>query len=340
MSDSEKILHTTWFGSFIIKDGEVIDQELFPKQPSEIAERKSQMEEGEILMEEEKLIERIETAPLVTSDRLVDFGELKEIGVIEIDPEDYSYSDDLLQKALQELGRRKIKESIDFGEHLARAVETIQDLNETINIKLERLKTWYSLYFSELDEEVNDERYLELIVEYGDRDEIKENINFEGEFTGQGVTDEEINHFQELASSIMRDMGLREELNEYVESKMQEYAPNLSTLIGPKLGGELIAEQGSLESLARQPASTIQVLGAEKSLFRHLDKGTDPPKHGLILQHPFVHRAPESLRGKIARTIANKIAIAARIDYFGGEYRGEKMREELEEKIEKIRKEN
>ncbi len=179
-----------------------------------------------------------------------------------------------------------------------------------------------------------------MIIEYGDRDEIKEKINFEEEFTGQEVTDEEMDHFQDLASSINRDMDLREQLEGYVESKMQEYAPNLSTLIGPKLGGELIAKQGSLESLAKQPASTIQVLGAEKSLFRHLDKGTDPPKHGLILQHPFVHRAPDSLRGKIARTIANKIAIAARIDYFGGEYRGEKMREELEKKIEKIKKEN
>jgi len=340
MSDSDKILHTTWFGSFILKDGEVVDKELFPKQPFEIAKRRFQMEEGELLMEEEKLIERIETEPFVTSDRLVDFGEHKKSEEVEINPEDYSYSDDLLQEALQELGRIKIRESIDFGEHLARAVETIQDLNETINIKLERLKTWYSLYFSELDAEVNDERYLELIIEYGDRDEIKEKINFEEEFTGQEVTDEEMDHFQDLASSINRDMDLREQLEGYVESKMQEYAPNLSTLIGPKLGGELIAKQGSLESLAKQPASTIQVLGAEKSLFRHLDKGTDPPKHGLILQHPFVHRAPDSLRGKIARTIANKIAIAARIDYFGGEYRGEKMREELEKKIEKIKKEN
>ncbi len=340
MSDNDKVLYTTWFGSFILKDGEVIDKELFPKQPTEIAKRKSQIEEGELLSEEETLIERIETEPSVITDRLADFGELKDIEEIKIDPEDYSYSDALLQKALQELGRRKIRESIDFGEHLARAVETIQDLNETINIKLERLKIWYSLYFSELDGEVNDEKYLELIIGYGDRDEIKEEINFEEEFTGEEVTDEEMEHFQELASSIKSDMELREELEGYVKSKMQEYAPNLSTLIGPKLGGELIAEQGSLESLAKQPASTIQVLGAEKSLFRHLDKGTDPPKHGLILQHPFVHRAPESLRGKIARTIANKIAIAARIDYFGGEYRGEKMREDLEKKIEKITEEN
>jgi len=340
MSGRDKILHTTWFGSFIIEDGDVIDKELFPKRPSEIAKRKFQMDKGEVLKEEKILMDRHESEMSVSTERMSDFADVKYIGEIEIDPEDYSYTDDLLQEALRELGRINIRESIDFGEHLARAVETIQDLNETINVKLERLKTWYSLYFSELDGEVNDEIYLELIIDCGDRDEIKERIDFQGDFTGQEVTDQEMKHFKKFARSIKDEMEFREELEKYVKSKMQEYAPNLTALTGPKLGGELIAKQGSLESLAKQPSSTIQVLGAEKSLFRHLDKGTDPPKHGLILQHPYVHRAPESIRGKIARTFANKIAIASRIDYFGGEYRGEKMREELEKKIEEIKRED
>jgi len=179
-----------------------------------------------------------------------------------------------------------------------------------------------------------------LIIEEEDREDIKKKIGFEEKFTDQEVTDQEINHVKKLARSIKDEIEFREELEDYVESKMQEYAPNLSELTSTKLGGELIAKQGSLESLAKQPSGTIQVLGAEKSLFRHLDKGTDPPKHGLILQHPYVHRAPESLRGKIVRTFANKIAIAARKDYFSGNYRGDKMREELEEKIEQIKKEN
>ncbi|MFW5952545.1 MAG: NOP5/NOP56 family protein [Candidatus Natronoplasma sp.] len=340
MNGRDKILHTTWFGSFIIEDGDVIDKELFPKRPSEIAKRKSQMDKGEVLKEEKKLMDRHENEISVSTERLSDFADVKYIEEIEIDPQDYSYTDDILQEALRELGRINIRESIDFGEHLARAVETIQDLNETINIKLERLKTWYSLYFSELDGEVNDERYLELIIDYGDRGEIREKIDFREEFTGQEVTDQEMKHFKKFARSIRDEMEFREELEKYVKSKMQEYAPNLTALTGPKLGGELIAKQGSLESLAKQPASTIQVLGAEKSLFRHLDKGTKPPKHGLILQHPYVHRAPQSLRGKIARTFANKIAIAARIDYFDGEYRGEKMRAELEKKIEEIKRKN
>ncbi len=340
MTDKDKILYTAWFGSFIIEDGEVIEKELFPKEPIEIAKRRSRMEEGEILNEEKRLIDRNNGDLSVSTERLSDFGKVKDIEELEIDSAKYSYDDVLLQKALHELGKRKIRESIDFGEHLARAVETIQDLNETINIKMERLKTWYSLYFPELKDEVNNERFVGLITEYGDRNEIKEKIGFDDEFTGQEITDQEMGHLRSLAKTIKDDMDLREDLERYVEERMEEHAPNLSTLTGPKLGGELIAKQGSLESLAKQPASTIQVLGAEKSLFRHLDKGTDPPKHGLILQHPYVHKAPESLRGKIARIFSNKIAIAARIDYFDGEYRGDKIREELEEKIEEIKEEN
>lgn len=340
MSERARILHTTWFGTFLVEGGEVIDKELFPRNPEAIAERKEMRQNGEILEEEKKLVDRNDGEVSVITERLSEFGKINENQDIEIKPEDHDFADELLHQALQELGKTKIKESIDFGEHLARAVDTIQDLNETINIKIERLKNWYSLYFSKLEDKVGDDEYIELIIEYGDRDKIKEEIGLKEDLTGKEVTDQELKHFTRLAKSIREEKEIKKELEKYVEEKMQEHAPNVSALTGPKLGGELIAAQGSLKELAKQPSSTIQVLGAEKSLFRHLDKGTDPPKHGLILQHPYIHRAPESIRGKIARAFANKIAIASRIDYFGGDYRGDKMREELEEKIERIKKES
>lgn len=340
MSEEKKYLYTTWFGSFILKDGEILEKKLFPEDAEEIAEKKYKKENGEILEEEKKLASEIEDELFVTSKRLSVFGDVIDSQDFSGGLEEYSHDDELLQESLQKLGMIKIRDSIDFGEHLAKAVDTIQDLNESINLKMERLRDWYSLHFPELEKEMPDRKYLELISEYGERDKIEEQIDTEGEPMGQDVTPEEVKHFKRLAGLIKEEMEYREELEDYVENRMKEYAPNLTTLTGPKLGGELIAKTGSLEELAKQPASTIQMLGAEKSLFKHLDKGTPPPKHGLILQHPYVHRAPESLRGKIARTFANKIAIASRIDYFDGDYRGEKMREELEEKIEKIKKEN
>ncbi len=340
MTERILILHTTWFGTFLVEEGDIVDKELFPKDAEVIAEKKERKEKGEILEEEKLLSERHDEDFYVTEERLSVLGPVKKDHRVDIKPQEHSFSEDLLHQALRLLGKRKIKESIDFGEHLARAVDTIQDLNETINIKTERLKTWYSLYFSELEKHVNDGEFIDLIVKHGDREEIKEEIGLVDDITGKEVTESEMEHFQNLAGSIKDERLLRKELEDYVTEKMEEYAPNITALAGPKLGGELIAAQGSLEGLAKQPSSTIQVLGAEKSLFKHLDKGTPPPKHGLILQHPFVHKAPKSIRGKIARAFANKIAIASRIDYFGGEFRGDEMRKDLEEKIEKIKKES
>ena len=118
---------------------------------------------------------------------------------------------------------------------------------------------------------------------------------------------------------------------------MLEVAPNIRGLVGPLLGARLISLAGGLSRLARLPASTIQVLGAEKALFRALRTGGRPPKHGVIFQYPAIHRSPRWQRGKIARALAAKLAIAARIDAFTGEYKADELKEELEKRIEEIK---
>ncbi|MFP3872519.1 MAG: NOP5/NOP56 family protein [Candidatus Natronoplasma sp.] len=334
-----KILHTTWFGAFILEGNEVIDKELFSKDPDELAEKKFLREKGEILEEEKRLSQRWNDVH-VPSKRLAELGKpYEDAEKPKIDPKEYSFADSLLQEALLKLGSKKVRESIDFGEHLAKAVHAIQDFNEIINIKMERLRDWYSLHFPELEYKVSDEDYVDLISKYGTRSDIIENteLDMDKDHTGGEITDREAELFQEFAERIKNDMAYRERLHTYVEERMKEYAPNITALTGPKLGGELIAHVGSLKELAKQPASTIQVLGAEKALFKHLNKGTKPPKHGVILQHPYVHRAPKDKRGKIARTFANKIAIAARLDHFGGEYKGDELKAEVEEKVENVK---
>jgi nucleolar protein 56 len=93
---------------------------------------------------------------------------------------------------------------------------------------------------------------------------------------------------------------------------------------------------GGLENLAKMPASTMQVLGAEKALFRSLKTGARPPKHGVIFQYASIHQSPRWQRGKIARALSGKLAIAARVDAFGGDYMGEKLAKDLEKKISEI----
>ena len=98
---------------------------------------------------------------------------------------------------------------------------------------------------------------------------------------------------------------------------MEIVAPNISAILGSAVGARILAKAGSLKRLATMPASTIQVLGAEKALFRALKTGAQPPKHGLLFQHQLVHASPRWQRGKIARAVAAKAAIAARVDVYG-----------------------
>jgi nucleolar protein 56 len=125
-------------------------------------------------------------------------------------------------------------------------------------------------------------------------------------------------------------------LRAYIERTAPEVAPNLSALADPVLAARLIGLAGGLEALAKQPAGTVQVLGAEEALFAHLQGGADPPKHGVIYTHEAVHGTDPEHRGSAARALAGKLAIAARIDHYSGDYRPE-LAADLEERIERIR---
>jgi len=135
---------------------------------------------------------------------------------------------------------------------------------------------------------------------------------------GGDITDANLSIVQTLAKQILELFELRKQLEELVETEMKRIAPNLSAILGTAVGARILARAGSLTNLAKMPASTIQVLGAEKALFRSLKTGSQPPKHGLLFQHASVHTAPRWQRGKIARAVAGKAAIASRVDYHGG----------------------
>jgi nucleolar protein 56 len=122
-----------------------------------------------------------------------------------------------------------------------------------------------------------------------------------------------------LAGEIDRLSAARTTLMKEVSAGADLVAPNCSALVGGLVAARLIARAGGLEQLARLPASTIQVLGAENALFTHLRSGTPPPKHGIIFQHRRVHSAKSEVRGKVARVLAGKLGIAARLDYYRGE---------------------
>lgn len=145
---------------------------------------------------------------------------------------------------------------------------------------------------------------------------------------------------QRLVAVATRCADLEDEttrLRETIEDLAPTAAPNLTALAGPILAARLIALAGSLESLAKMPASTVQVLGAEDALFAHLRGNAPSPKHGVIFTHEYVRETAPSQRGSAARALAGKLTIAARVDHYAGDYRPE-LADELDDRIEQIRR--
>jgi nucleolar protein 56 len=236
---------------------------------------------------------------------------------------------------------------------IAQAIQTLDDLDRTVNLFMGRLREWYGVHFPELDRLIEKhETYARLVMDLGYKDnftaealekesfskEKAENIGMVAEKSmGADMAEQDLAEIQALSKNVLELYELRKNLESYVEKTMEEVAPNIKTVAGALLGARLIAIAGSLQNLAMRPASTIQVLGAEKALFRSLKTGARPPKHGLIFQHALLHDAKRWQRGKIARVIAGKLAIAARIDAFGGKYVGDALKADIDKRIEEIR---
>ncbi|OYT60658.1 MAG: C/D box methylation guide ribonucleoprotein complex aNOP56 subunit [Desulfurococcales archaeon ex4484_217_1] len=253
------------------------------------------------------------------------------------------------------LTRRKVRKAVEKRDLLAaQGVRAIDDIDRTVNLFIARLREWYSLHFPELDDLIREhEDYTRLVYELGLRENFtKENLVKLGfsegkarrieeaarKSMGADITDFDIKTMQTLAGIILKLYRLRADIAQYIGEVMREVAPNITALVGPLLGARLISLAGGLDELARLPASTIQVLGAEKALFRALRTGGKPPKHGIIFQFPDIHRSPRWQRGKIARALAGKLAIAARVDAFTGQYIGDQLKETLKKRIEEIKK--
>jgi nucleolar protein 56 len=236
---------------------------------------------------------------------------------------------------------------------VAQAIQTLDDLDRNLNQFMGRLREWYGVHYPELDRLVEKhETYARLVLDLGTRENFSvealdkedlpknktEQISRIAESSmGAELTEPDLMQVQALSRNVLELYRLREGMENYLEKTMDEVAPNTKAIVGALLGARLIAIAGGLQNLSRRPASTMQVLGAEKALFRSIKTGARPPKHGLIFQHTLVHDAKKWQRGKIARAIAGKLAIAVRIDAFNGEYVGNKLKKALDKRIEEIR---
>lgn len=328
-------LVTKWFGVFLCEEGKVKKHRLFEKDPLSIAQKLAAIQRGEILPEERELAGRGIT---VTDQRLSELGRTGYFDSSFIRAEDYSYSLELMREVMVHLGKLRSREPVSRDRCIIQAIRAVDDLVSTINLMNERLHEWYGLYFPELSDYARDERYSELISEIGNRERIIDSLGIGIESLGSDLKEEDLEIIIEFARELKNLYRRKEKLESYVADVMNEIAPNMTALLNPNLAARLISLAGGLKRLSSLPSSTVQLLGAEKALFLHIRDARKPPKHGIIFQHPWVHRAPPWQRGKIARTLAAKISIASKVDYWGGEFIGEYLKREMEKRIEEIRK--
>jgi len=290
-------LVTKWFGTFLCDKHGVKTQILFPKDENEIVKRLKKIENNEILPEEKKIVKDLKV--IVNEKRLQSIGKFIEFNSffkkINIDSQNYGYSNDLLHKISILEAKIKVDEKLKSEDlQIIQMVNALDDLIKISNLLYERLNCW-------------------AIVP---------------------TPKEKIDSFKDTMSAVNEEIKI---LEKQIDKDMKKIAPNTSKIIGTLIGARLISLAGGIEKLAVLPASTVQILGAEKALFRFKKEGGKPPKHGVIFQHPLINRSKVNERGKIARLLAIKISLAVKADVFTKRNISNTIIKEIDEQVKKIR---
>ncbi len=254
---------------------------------------------------------------------------------------------------------KKVREEVvekfsGIDNHIIKAVNVLDDLDNVGNLLAEHAREWYGFYFPELEKIAKEnELFLKLVSELGERekltrDEISkihenaltaEKIESAAKTTiGSEVKKEDLAEIKLLALNALNLIEERKYLEKYIDMRMKEFCPNISEIAGSVLGAKLLAKAGSLKRIALMPSSTIQVLGAEKALFMSRKKHAKGPKYGLLFSHALVKQMQREHKGKLARTLAGKIATAAKADYFTKRDISAELKRSLEARVKEISK--
>lgn len=355
---------TTGFG-FIATDEEfnIVDKFLFEKKQVEILEKiqQKQVIDGEI-----DLIKRL----LEDYDEIVIETLKTKSAYCEVDKEDKisveqttshgNYVREHFDEVIGELSDVNIRESLNdaynriTSEKIRKSVKTndvmivetinsLEEIEDSTGKLIERLREWCTPYLPEMEKLTNHELYARVIATQTSRKNIIDSGILENthvrlsENYEVDIEESDLKIIKTFADSLYSLYLTKKDLEEYIDEKIKDVAPNMYDVAGANLSAKLIAHTNGLENLAKLPSSTVQIIGAEKAIFRHLKTGENPPKHGLIFQHPGIRGSNWWVRGKLARTVASKITIAARKDAFSNDY-DPNLKAELDERIEEIKK--
>lgn len=292
-------LVTKWFGSFLFDSQKnIVEQFLFPKEEKKLIKKIERIQNQHILLEEKKLAEHSENYTFIVS-----------------------------EKRLQPIGSYQLTNSF---------FSTVQIDAESFGFPKELLhKILLKISYKQVDCDLSSPDY-QIIQQVNALDELQHIANVLSERISSWNMYSSDSHNQLPVTTVLKHVEKNQErLKEQIEIDVKKLAPNITELIGPMLAARLLSHAGSLRKLAMLPASSIQLLGAEKALFRFKKQGGRPPKHGVIFQHPSIGKAPFRLRGKHARLFSAKLCIAAKADMFTKRFIALDLKKELEENLKK-----
>ncbi|NOX71286.1 MAG: hypothetical protein GXO64_01120 [Candidatus Micrarchaeota archaeon] len=350
---------TCLIGSFAFdNDGGILLYKLFPKDVEFIADRLAACGRREIIPEEKEIVEELKESGLQEviwdkdecvegiscvrkDDNLAQKKLRDEFRKLALDLKwtmSQAEINQMLAKVNVEISKKKLRKT-KKDVILIQAINTYDEIEENINTMSEHLREWYGLHFPELTKAISDhEKFSALVAKYGRRENFDDDKAAElaKKSAGMDFSDADIKAVSDFAESLSIMYRTREKMSSYITALVQEVAPNTAAIATPVIAARMISIAGGLDRMSKMPSSTIQLLGAEKALFRHLKGQGKAPKYGVLFLHPQIQNSPKSIRGKVARLLASKISLASKIDMYSKKDESEKMKKEVAKKVQDL----
>lgn len=324
-------------GLFVFNEkNKLIKHIVFERDPEKIAEKLNSFDSGKDFKELKEVKTEFKYLVLDQPNQATDYFKenfrkiILDTGFVK----DNAELNQLMNSVAIERAKTNISKIERRDKLVIQTVSSLNDLEKILNTMSERLREWYGLHYPELDIREH-EKFASQIAKYGNRDNFEKSVRS----MGMKLKEEDVKILQEYAKSLKELYELKKNIEKYLEDVVPKEMPNLNSLLGSILAARVLALAGSLEKLAKMPSSAIQLLGAEKSLFRFMKdkKIKRPPKFGLLFTHPDISSAKKELQGKVARLLSSKLTIAARADFYTKKDISEELLKGYKEKLKQIK---
>ncbi len=319
----DKFIYTSCIGTFLFSESlEVEGKLIFP----DVVAASRKLEQNEWTDEERKLVSSVGGKILFLGFKKEKIGSVvftNDIKKLDAASRQLKSYERLVRDALIKVAKGKVKDSVQSDELIIQAASSMKELEKAAGMLSKRLGEWYGLRNPELAASVSDSAaFVNAVLGDSGKSEM-----------GAELAQEDVAEMKELAHEAAKLLLLRAKTEKYLEKRMKSVCPNILAVSGAAIGAKLLAKAGSLKRLAMMPASTLQLLGAESAMFKFLrKKSRKMPRFGILHEHKMIAEAAEKEKGKAARLLADKISIAARVDYFKGGFVGDMLLKEIEAK--------